>query len=343
MSVVITPSEQLEFHRPFTRVSKESLHVKNPGPEPIVFKVKTTAPKQYCVRPNAGRIEANSEIEVQIILQPFREEPPEDYKCKDKFLVQTAPFPVGSDEAQNDITTLWSYIEANEKGSMHQHKIKCVFLGQELRESDELQENEQEQLAPQQPQQQLQQQEQAIEEISPIPEQAKNTEQVASSDTVLSPSSTEPINTVQNDELLTQAAPTAATAASVAAPIAANTNTTITPTTTLSDTTRTPREVTQNNPAEATQLEPTKEQLREALEKIELLEKQLADVRKEEGLRARNLTGSSARKLASTVQPLDAVHQHLAALETPKSVEGYPPQVVMGIALLVFIFTYLFF
>lgn len=142
---------------------------------------------------------------------------------------------------------------------------------------------------------------------------------------------------------MTQAAPTAATAASVAAPIAANTNTTITPTTTLSDTTRTPREVTQNNPAEATQLEPTKEQLREALEKIELLEKQLADVRKEEGLRARNLTGSSARKLASTVQPLDAVHQHLAALETPKSVEGYPPQVVMGIALLVFIFTYLFF
>lgn len=48
---------------------------------------------------------------------------------------------------------------------MHQHKIKCVFLGQELRESDELQENEQEQLAPQQPQQQLQQQEQAIEEV----------------------------------------------------------------------------------------------------------------------------------------------------------------------------------
>lgn len=50
---------------PFTRVVKESIHVKNPGTEPVIFKVKTTAPKQYCVRPNAGRIEPNSEIEVQ--------------------------------------------------------------------------------------------------------------------------------------------------------------------------------------------------------------------------------------------------------------------------------------
>lgn len=50
---------------PFTRVVKESIHVKNPGAEPVIFKVKTTAPKQYCVRPNAGRIEPNSEIEVQ--------------------------------------------------------------------------------------------------------------------------------------------------------------------------------------------------------------------------------------------------------------------------------------
>ena len=29
------------------------------------MKVKTTAPKQYCVRPNSGRIEAGMEVEVQ--------------------------------------------------------------------------------------------------------------------------------------------------------------------------------------------------------------------------------------------------------------------------------------
>lgn len=83
--------------------------------------------------------------------------------------------------------------------------------------------------------------------------------------------------------------------------------------------------------------------MKEALERISYLEKQLNDIRKEEGLRARNQTGTSSRKLASTVQPLDAVHQHLAALEEPRPTEGYPPQVVLGVAVLAFLFAYLFF
>jgi hypothetical protein len=50
---------------PFTQLVKEILVVRNPNPEPVAFKVKTTAPKQYCVRPNSGRIEANQSVEVQ--------------------------------------------------------------------------------------------------------------------------------------------------------------------------------------------------------------------------------------------------------------------------------------
>ncbi|KAG1298791.1 hypothetical protein G6F66_001398 [Rhizopus arrhizus] len=84
MSVVIEPSEELLFH------------------------IKTTAPKQYCVKPNAGRVEPNSSIEVQIILQPFKEEPAEDYKCKDKFLVQTAAF--NNSLEQQDISSMASVV-----------------------------------------------------------------------------------------------------------------------------------------------------------------------------------------------------------------------------------------
>lgn len=79
-------------------------------------------------------------------------------------------------------------------------------------------------------------------------------------------------------------------------------------------------------------------ELKLALEKIKLLEQQLAEAQTE-SVRAR----SNGRKLAATVQPLDAVHQHLAALEKPSPVEGYPPQVVLAVAALVFIFTYIFF
>ena len=84
--------------------------------------------------------------------------------------------------------------------------------------------------------------------------------------------------------------------------------------------------------------------MKDALEKIKLLEQRLQQFeqqQKEEGLRARN--NNNGRKLASSVQPLDAVHQHLAALEKPRADEGYPPQVVMIVAAVVFIFTYMFF
>lgn len=97
---------------------------------------------------------------------------------------------------------------------------------------------------------------------------------------------------------------------------------------------------TEKKPSAAAAASTTDKELKEALEKIAKLEKELNNLKMEEGLRARNGGG---RKLAPTVQPLDAVHQHLAALETPRPTEGYPPQVVMGVALLVFIFTYLFF
>ena len=42
---------------PFTEVVTADLKLCNPSKKRICFKVKTTAPKQYCVRPNNGLIE----------------------------------------------------------------------------------------------------------------------------------------------------------------------------------------------------------------------------------------------------------------------------------------------
>jgi hypothetical protein len=44
-TVEVLPVE-LGFARPFTREVAETLRLRNPGSEPIAFKVKTTAPKQ---------------------------------------------------------------------------------------------------------------------------------------------------------------------------------------------------------------------------------------------------------------------------------------------------------
>lgn len=180
MSVSLTPSVQLEFKRsscpvlpcpalayrlatdpvfspcqlagPLTTLVKQSLKVTNSNSQPVAFKVKTTAPKQYCVRPNSGRIEPGETVEVSggslflglgiarlyykeevrikdstalvgkrrrrdlepmanqpsvhpplpshpadlssatfptVLLQPMKEDPAPNAKCRDKFLVQS--------------------------------------------------------------------------------------------------------------------------------------------------------------------------------------------------------------------------------------------------------------
>lgn len=50
---------------PLTQLVKRTLTVSNHNQSAVAYKVKTTAPKQYCVRPNSGRIEPGETVEVQ--------------------------------------------------------------------------------------------------------------------------------------------------------------------------------------------------------------------------------------------------------------------------------------
>ena len=52
------------------------LTLNNPTGERVAFKVKTTSPKKYCVRPSSGVVEPGSSKEVQVIMQAQREYPP---------------------------------------------------------------------------------------------------------------------------------------------------------------------------------------------------------------------------------------------------------------------------
>ncbi|RCK57862.1 Vesicle-associated membrane protein-associated protein SCS2 [Candida viswanathii] len=76
----------LEFTGSFTKQTTEYLTLSNPTNTPLAFKVKTTAPKLYCVRPNASIVKPGDSVQISIILQGFSQPLPADYKCKDKFL-----------------------------------------------------------------------------------------------------------------------------------------------------------------------------------------------------------------------------------------------------------------
>lgn len=125
MSVELEPVE-LGFKRPFTHEVSQVLRLFNKNSEPVAFKVKTTAPKQYCVRPNSGRIESGKEVEVQVLLQAMKEDPPADAKCRDKFLVQSVA--ISADKEVANVSQIWSQIEQTAKSSIQEKKIRVVFL-----------------------------------------------------------------------------------------------------------------------------------------------------------------------------------------------------------------------
>ncbi|XP_011031863.1 PREDICTED: vesicle-associated protein 1-2-like [Populus euphratica] len=82
--------EPLELKFPF-ELKKQiscSLQLSNKSDNYVAFKVKTTNPKKYCVRPNAGVVLPRSNCDVIVTMQA-QKEAPTDMQCKDKFLLQS--------------------------------------------------------------------------------------------------------------------------------------------------------------------------------------------------------------------------------------------------------------
>ncbi|CAN8280271.1 unnamed protein product [Cochlearia groenlandica] len=77
----------LEFPFELRKQISCSLYLTNKTDNNVAFKVKTTNPKKYCVRPNTGVVLPRSACEVLVTMQA-QKEAPLDMQCKDKFLLQ---------------------------------------------------------------------------------------------------------------------------------------------------------------------------------------------------------------------------------------------------------------
>ncbi|KAK8654578.1 hypothetical protein V6N13_128537 [Hibiscus sabdariffa] len=97
--ISIHPSE-LKFPFELRRQSSCSMQLTNRTEKYVAFKVKTTNPKKYCVRPNSGIVLPGSSCNVSVTMQAQKEAPPD--QCRDKFLVQSVIAPDGS--TNKDIT-----------------------------------------------------------------------------------------------------------------------------------------------------------------------------------------------------------------------------------------------
>ncbi|PON88253.1 Vesicle-associated membrane-protein-associated protein [Trema orientale] len=97
----IQPSE-LKFTFELKKQSSCAIQLSNKSNQYVAFKVKTTSPKKYCVRPNTGIIKPKATCDFTVTMQAQRIAPP-DLQCKDKFLIQSTVVPAGTTE--EDITS----------------------------------------------------------------------------------------------------------------------------------------------------------------------------------------------------------------------------------------------
>ncbi|XP_015514156.1 vesicle-associated membrane protein-associated protein A [Neodiprion pinetum] len=119
--LIIEPQGELRFRGPFTSPVTTYMKLTNPSDHKVYFKIKTTAPKKYCVRPNSGALKPKGVTQIAVCLQPFDFVPGE--KNKHKFMVQTMIAPEDDDEDFVN-ESLWKDINPDQ---LMDFKLKCVF------------------------------------------------------------------------------------------------------------------------------------------------------------------------------------------------------------------------
>ncbi|KAJ4719568.1 vesicle-associated protein 2-2-like [Melia azedarach] len=118
----IQPKE-LKFIFELKKQSSCSVRLTNNTHHYVAFKVKTTSPKKYCVRPNVGIILPKSTCDFAVTMQAQAVAPP-DMVCKDKFLIQSTVVPVGTTD--EDITA--SMFAKDDGRYIQENKLKVILI-----------------------------------------------------------------------------------------------------------------------------------------------------------------------------------------------------------------------
>ncbi|KAJ0092337.1 hypothetical protein Patl1_25564 [Pistacia atlantica] len=114
---------ELKFTFEVKKQSSCSIQLGNKSDQYVAFKVKTTSPKKYCVRPNVGIIKPKATYDFAVTMQAQRVAPP-DFLCKDKFLIQSTVVPFGTTD--EDIT---SDMFAKDSGKyIDEKKLRVVLI-----------------------------------------------------------------------------------------------------------------------------------------------------------------------------------------------------------------------
>ncbi|KAK4798271.1 hypothetical protein SAY86_030597 [Trapa natans] len=123
MDLLNIQPKDLKFPFQIRKQSLCSMQLTNKTDKYVGFKVKTTNPKKYCVRPNTSVISPGETCTVTVTMQSQKEAPP-DMQSRDKFLIQSVIVPYGA--TTRDIT---SDIFNKEDGrDIEEFKLRVIYI-----------------------------------------------------------------------------------------------------------------------------------------------------------------------------------------------------------------------
>lgn len=125
----VSPETSLQFQTTGQN-SRQTLIISNTSQSIYAFKVKTTAPKLFVVRPNSGIMVPGDRVEVSLMLQQSNSV---DSKRKDKFLVQMVVVPENfATMTEQDQTARVAEWWITKGDSIEEKKLRCNYLCDEV-------------------------------------------------------------------------------------------------------------------------------------------------------------------------------------------------------------------
>lgn len=129
MSVNIVP-DNITYYPPFDEPSKTAkITITNTSDETVTFKVKTTTPKNYCVKPNSEVLKPHQKMDVSIVYLGndndllLSHDPSKPYRCKHKFLIESIPCPYEI----TDVHKAWASLGTEMKSQLQYKVIRVAF------------------------------------------------------------------------------------------------------------------------------------------------------------------------------------------------------------------------
>ncbi|XP_016965067.1 vesicle-associated membrane protein-associated protein B [Drosophila biarmipes] len=118
----LEPCDGILFEGPFNRSVNKKLVIGNPSKtQKMAFKMKTTTPKLFFVRPNIGVLEPGEKVNVDIYMQPILQEP---VQKRHKFLLQA----VEVTGEMTDMQEFWKQQKEQKPENIWDTKIRCELV-----------------------------------------------------------------------------------------------------------------------------------------------------------------------------------------------------------------------